>query len=90
MPVRTEAEVFSRVFQPEKPNLSAQAAQSILALDFCAEDRARVNELAEKARQGKLSKREDDELETFIHVGHLVGIMQSKARLSLKINRNGH
>ncbi|HYV37433.1 MAG TPA: hypothetical protein VE988_17135 [Gemmataceae bacterium] len=89
MPALTQAEVFSRVFQPEKPNLSAQAARSILALDFCAEDRARVNALAEKARQGKLSKREDDELETFIHVGHLVAIMQSKARLSLKNNGSG-
>jgi hypothetical protein len=80
----TEAEVFRRIFEPEKPNLSRAAAQSILQLDFKPEDRARMNTLAEKARQGKLRKQEDQELETYIQVGHLLAIMQSKARQSLK------
>jgi hypothetical protein len=87
MPTLTEAEVFSRIFEPDKPNLSAAAARSILALDFRAEDRARMNVLSAKARHGKLTKKEDAELETFIHVGNLLAILQSKARQSLK--RNG-
>jgi hypothetical protein len=89
MPTLTEAEVFSRIFEPEKPNLSQSAAQSILSLDFRAEDRTYMNALAEKARQGKLTKQEDAELETYIQVGHLLAIMQSKARQSLKKNGRG-
>lgn len=80
----TEADVFSRIFEPEKPNLSPAAARSLLALDFRPADRERINALAAKARQGKLSRREDAELETYIQVGHLLAIMQSKARQSLK------
>ncbi len=80
----TEAEVFRRVFEPENPDLSPAAAKSILRLDFNPVDRDRMNTLAEKARMGKLSKREDEELEIFIQVGHLLAIMQSKARQALK------
>jgi len=84
----TEAEVFRRVFEPAKPNLSPAAARSILQLDFNPDDRDRMNTLAEKARAGKLSKKEDEELEVFIQVGHLLAIMQSKARQSLKNSRS--
>ena len=86
MPTSTQAEVFSRVFEPEKPNLSAAAARSLLDLDFRAGDRARMDELAAKARNGSLSKKEDQELEANIQVGRLLAIMQSKARQSLKSN----
>ena len=55
MPVTTEAEIFSRIFEPEKPNLSAAAARSLLQLDFRPEDRRRMDELAEKARHGTLT-----------------------------------
>jgi hypothetical protein len=84
MATATEAEIFSRIFEPEKPNLSAAAARSILRLDFRPDDRARMNHLADKARQGRLSGKENRELDKFIHVGQLLAIMQSKARRSLR------
>ena len=80
----TEAEIFRRIFEPEQPGLSRQAARAILQLDFSGQDRARMNALAKKARAGKLRKHEDAELEAYIQVGHLLAIMQSKARQSLK------
>ena len=48
-----------------------------------------MNALAAKARQGALTPDEDDELTSYIRVGHLLGILQSKARQSLKRRRNG-
>ena len=84
MATNTEAEIFSRIFEPDVPNLSPEAAQSIVQLDFKPEDRARMNVLSAKARAGKLSRREDRELEDFIQVGHILAIMQSKARRSLR------
>jgi len=84
MATTTEAEIFGRIFEPEKPNLSAAAARSILRLDFRPDDRRRMNALAEKARKGALSSDEDQELNDYIRVGQLLAIMQSKARQSLK------
>jgi hypothetical protein len=84
MAATTDAEIFRRIFEPEKPNLSPAAAKSILQLDFRPEDRTRMDALAQKAHRGKLTKQEDQELETFLRVGHLLTIMQSKARQSLK------
>jgi hypothetical protein len=74
--------------QPEKPNVSPATARSILQLDFNAEDRARINLLAEKARRGGLSQLENAELETSINVGQLLAVMQSKARRSLRQDRS--
>ncbi len=90
MAATTQAEIFSRIFEPMKPNLSPAAAKSLLQLDFHTEDRARMNALAHKARLGKLTKQEDDELEKLIQVGHLLTIMQSKARQSLRRASSGN
>lgn len=84
MATATEAATFSRIFQSEKPNLSPEVARSILAIAFSEKDRTRMNFLSEKARQGKLSRREDEELERYIQCGNLLAIMHSKARRFLR------
>jgi hypothetical protein len=76
----TEADIFSRVFEPMDDHMSRAAAKAILKLDFNSTDRDRMNDLAEKARQGLLTSAEDEDLEKYIRVGHLLSIMQSKAR----------
>ncbi len=90
MAATNEAEIFSRIFEPANPNLSSAAARSIFKLDFHVADRARMDALAQKARLGKLNKQEDAELELFIQVGHVLTIMQSKARQSLKKTTSGN
>ena len=80
----TDADIFSRVFEPVEVNMSRDAASAILKLDFNSADRMRMDTLAEKARRGSLTSREDEELESYIRVGHLLSIMQSKARQALK------
>ena len=42
MTINSEAAIFSRVLEPEKPMLSEDAARSILALDFTRADRERM------------------------------------------------
>jgi hypothetical protein len=80
----SEAAIFSRIFEPEKPTLSAEAAASLLKLDFNRRDRERMNQLSAKASEGSLTAEEDAELENYIHVNHLLTIIQSKARRSLQ------
>jgi hypothetical protein len=80
----TEVGILGRLLEPEKADLPPEVARHILALQFGAADRERMNELAEKARAGTLSAEEEGILENFRHVGRLLALMQSKARLSLK------
>jgi hypothetical protein len=80
----TSASILLRVVNPKTPALSATGAQEILALDFPAEDRSRMNELAAKARDGKLSASEQDECRGYEQIGHLLSLLHSKARLTLK------
>lgn len=84
MVVNSEAAIFARILDPDRPSLSPDAARSILALDFTPEDRDRMNALADKARQGALTTDEDEEINNYIRAGHLLTLMQSKARISLK------
>jgi uncharacterized protein YnzC (UPF0291/DUF896 family) len=47
-------------------------------------DEARVNELSAKAREGSLTEAETQELDSYLHIGSLLAVMQSKARRLLK------
>ena len=80
----SEADILRRVIDPEHPFLSEEAARAILRLEFGAPDRTRMNQLAAKNRAGKLTAAEDEELANYIRVGQLLGILQSKARRSLR------
>ena len=62
---------------------SEQGAQELLTLSFPDSDRDRMNELAQKARDGELSKDEKAETENYELVGHLLSILKSKARQTL-------
>ncbi len=82
--VNSDADILERVIAPHTPDLPEDAARAILLLSFPAADVDRMNELADKARRGALSPAEQMEIEDYERVGHLLGILQSKARLSLK------
>ena len=81
---KSGAAILSRVVGPENANLSREAARSILNIRFPESDRDRMNELAEKARAGVLAGDDEAELENYRHVGRLLEVLKSKARLSLK------
>ncbi len=86
-PHLNEATLLSRVLEPDKPLLSAAAAESILALDFPPAERDRLKELAGKARAGDLSLAEQQEIDSYGRVGSLLSILKSKARKTLVATR---
>jgi hypothetical protein len=43
-----------------------------------------MNELSESARQGKLTSETQAELDSYLHAGNLLAVMQSKARRALR------
>jgi len=84
----SEMAILRRVVDPEKPFSSIEAARAILHFRFSARDQTRMNRLAAKNREGKLRPAEEEELNNFIRVGQTLGILQSKARRSLKVHRS--
>lgn len=82
--VKDETAILSRALAPERGNLSSEAAESILAIELSAADRDELQRLAERAKDGSLSPQEHADLECYRHVGRLLELMKSKARMSLK------
>ena len=80
----SEVSILNRILRPDVPTFSPEAARDILALDFDHADKDRMRELAAKARAGTLTAEEDVEAGKYELVGHLLNIMQSKARRSVK------
>jgi hypothetical protein len=79
-----EMAILRRVVDPENPFFSVEAANAILRLTFTSADRVRMNRLAARNRDGKLKPSEEEELNNYIRVGQTLGILQSKARQTLK------
>ena len=86
----SEVSILNRILRPEVPTFSREGAQDILTLDFDQADKDRMRELSAKARAGTLTAKEEAEADKYELVGHLLNIMQSKARRSLKNRRGGN
>jgi hypothetical protein len=78
-----EAAILARVIEPDKPTLSPAAARSLLELEFTPEDEARMHQLLDRNQQGRLTKQERHELETYRRIGRLIDLLCAKARVSL-------
>lgn len=90
----SEAAIFARLWETDRGRLSPALARHILKLRFSATDQTRMHELAVKNQEGKLSAAELAELDTYVRVGDLLALLQSKARQRLgkaraKVNGNG-
>ena len=80
----TEAGILSRLIQTRRDDLSRDAADYLLSLRFDDADISRMNELSEMARLGALGTADAAELDSYIHVGNLLAVMQSEARQALR------
>jgi hypothetical protein len=86
----TEAAIWARLIQAQRDELSREAAEFLLAVDFAEGDRDRMLELADRSETGNLTPEEVKEFDGYLHVGNLLAVMQSKARLTLKTKRAHH
>ena len=85
----TEIEILADVLRVRKGNLPPDVARSMLDWKFSPKANARMNRLATRSSEGKLSDRERDELDRFLRVGSLINIAQAQARRSLKTAKTG-
>jgi hypothetical protein len=80
----SEATIWARVIAPDQNGLSPEAARSLLELRFSETDNRRMDELAEKNKEGKLTTEEREELESYVKVGDVLSLIHLKARKSIK------
>jgi hypothetical protein len=80
----TEAAILSRIIESETAPTSPDVAKYLLSMRLPPADEDRVNELSAKARAGTLSAAEELELDSYLHIGRLLAVMQSRARRFLK------
>jgi hypothetical protein len=80
----SEVAIFGRVLEPEKATLDIAAAKAIINLDFKQADKDRMRELLAKAKKGTLLAAEQVEIDNYERVGHMLSLMKSKARRTLK------
>ncbi|MBV9767242.1 MAG: hypothetical protein JOZ48_20545 [Acidobacteriaceae bacterium] len=81
----TEAAILARILiESDEAQLSPDAARYLLSVKLPPKDADRVNELSAKARAGTLTESERQELDSYLHIGSLLAVMQSKARRLLK------
>jgi hypothetical protein len=79
-----DAEILSRVVRANEPGFEPGVARALLQLTFDRSDLGRMNELAERARDGELSDEERLDLESYERVGTFLALLKSKARASLQ------
>jgi hypothetical protein len=78
-----EAAIWARLIESQPQELTPEAAKYLLGLGFTDSDRARLQELADRSEAGALSEEEGREFDSYLHIGNLLAVMQSKARLVL-------
>ena len=82
--VSAESAIFERVLLPDGARLPIEAARYFLSIGFGPEDKERMHDLAAKARDGALTEAEETEIDVFERVGHVLAILQSRARQALR------
>jgi len=79
-----DAAIVGRLIKPDNADFSPETAREILSLQFDAEDQALMRTLSLKAQEGTLTPSEQADVESYRRVGSMLGVLWSKARLSLK------
>ena len=84
----SEAAILARVMEADATEITPDVARYLLSMQLPDADRDRVDELSARARSGSLTDAEEAELDSYLHVGSLLGVMQARARRLLK--KTGH
>lgn len=76
--------IWKRAIEPEAGTLPPDEARAMLRLKLADADLDRADALAAKARDGRLTAAEHQELDTYLTIGSVLEFLKSKARRSLQ------
>jgi hypothetical protein len=80
----SEAGIFARILRNSKTEMTRALARYVLTLGFSGAERTRMQDLATKNQEGTLPSEEHEELMNYVRAGHLLALLHSQARKSLK------
>lgn len=80
----SEIAIFARLLEAEGGQMRRDLARYVLGLGFNDDDQRRMLDLAARNQDGALSLEEQRELQSYVKAGHLLALLHSKARMSLK------
>jgi hypothetical protein len=80
----SEIAIFARLIRADHGDLPGELARYLLTLGFAEEDQARMRDLAARNQDGTLPPGDKEELANYVKAGHLLALLHSKARKSLK------
>ncbi len=83
-----DASAFDRGTDPVLRILSAEQARQLVEYQADEELRRRIDELAEKSREGQLSASERAEYEGYVRANKFVAILQAQARKLLASSKH--
>jgi hypothetical protein len=83
-PPTSDVALFGRLIKVDERKLAPDLARYILTLGFDEADQTRMRELAERNQEGKLSPAEREQLQSYVKAGHLLALLHSKVRRSLR------
>jgi hypothetical protein len=72
--------VLDEMLEPVSRSFGLKTARALAALQVGKRTQARVDELAEKCNEGRLTPDERAEYEAYVQASTLIGILQAKAR----------
>jgi hypothetical protein len=81
----SEVAIFSRILEAEDVDLSPAGAQALLELRFAESDQNRMRDLSAKAKEGTSTVEEQEAINNYEKVGHILSLMKSKARRATQI-----
>ncbi|HUG68816.1 MAG TPA: hypothetical protein VMM76_13800 [Pirellulaceae bacterium] len=64
--------------------MTPEVAETLLSIKFSSSDVARMHELLDKGNTGTITADEREEADSYERIGHLVAMLQSLARRTLK------
>jgi hypothetical protein len=76
-------QTLDRLLEPVGRALNGRAAHELLSLRADAQTQARIDDLADRCREGQLSNTERGEYESLVAASGMIAILQAKARVAL-------
>src|SRR5713101_8390005 len=79
----SNGKLLDRILDPISSSLNEESARKLIGLKADRKAEARVAKLAIKCNECTLTPRERREYEMYVMIGHIVGLLQAKARILL-------
>ena len=79
--------ILQRVLVPDGMSMSTELARYLAGLNFSTSDHDRFQELSDKSTEGTLTLEEANELDGYLHIDRVLGVLRLRAQRELTVSR---